>query len=446
MPPRSANAQRGDGLAGEQTGEQLGLQLGAAVARQRRADHVDGQERPRRRRCGPSPRPRSRRPATGWPDRLPPPCASGTNSVVQPELGGLAPPVALEPVGGVPQRAHGGERRLAVEETPGGLAEKLLVLGELEVHGSPFSVVRRAGYPTARQTPGVYPGAIARRDAGPRRDHHGVDRRGRHVSRARRALEPARAAVPRTRAGAGRRHRDLHGEQRAVHGDHLGRAARRLVLDHDQLASHRARGRVHRRRLRSARVRVEQAARARSSRQMSARRHATRREPAHGRRCRSTAGSRTRTRSPSTRPSRSPTSARVALCSTRRARRASRRASSGRWRSAPMGEGPNALTAFFEWCGFVEGSVYLSPAPLYHAAPIAWSMAIQRSRRHRRADGALRRGAGARAHRALRRDMRPVRPHDVRPHAQAPGGRARRRTTCRACDRSSTPRRRAPST
>jgi acyl-CoA synthetase (AMP-forming)/AMP-acid ligase II len=43
-----------------------------------------------------------------------------------------------------------------------------------------------------------------------------------------------------------------------------------------------------------------------------------------------------------------------------------------------MGEGPNPLTAFFEWCGFVEGSVYLSPAPLYHAAPISWSMEIQR--------------------------------------------------------------------
>jgi acyl-CoA synthetase (AMP-forming)/AMP-acid ligase II len=45
---------------------------------------------------------------------------------------------------------------------------------------------------------------------------------------------------------------------------------------------------------------------------------------------------------------------------------------------SPMGEGPNPLTAFFQWCGFVEGSVYLSPAPLYHAAPISWSMEIQR--------------------------------------------------------------------
>jgi long-chain acyl-CoA synthetase len=45
---------------------------------------------------------------------------------------------------------------------------------------------------------------------------------------------------------------------------------------------------------------------------------------------------------------------------------------------APMGESLDPLTTFFDWCGFVEGSVYLSPAPLYHAAPIAWSMGIQR--------------------------------------------------------------------
>jgi len=45
---------------------------------------------------------------------------------------------------------------------------------------------------------------------------------------------------------------------------------------------------------------------------------------------------------------------------------------------APMGEGPDPLTAFFSWCGFGEGSIYLSPAPLYHAAPISWSMEVHR--------------------------------------------------------------------
>ena len=28
--------------------------------------------------------------------------------------------------------------------------------------------------------------------------------------------------------------------------------------------------------------------------------------------------------------------------------------------------------------GFREGDVYLSPAPLYHAAPLVWSMTVQR--------------------------------------------------------------------
>jgi acyl-CoA synthetase (AMP-forming)/AMP-acid ligase II len=45
---------------------------------------------------------------------------------------------------------------------------------------------------------------------------------------------------------------------------------------------------------------------------------------------------------------------------------------------SPMGEGPNPLTYFFELCHFDAGCVYLSPAPLYHAAPISWSMHVQR--------------------------------------------------------------------
>src|SRR6516162_9092746 len=44
----------------------------------------------------------------------------------------------------------------------------------------------------------------------------------------------------------------------------------------------------------------------------------------------------------------------------------------------PMGEAPSALQAFFKWCGFTDGDVYLSPAPLYHAAPISWSMEMHR--------------------------------------------------------------------
>jgi acyl-CoA synthetase (AMP-forming)/AMP-acid ligase II len=44
----------------------------------------------------------------------------------------------------------------------------------------------------------------------------------------------------------------------------------------------------------------------------------------------------------------------------------------------PIGEAPSALQAFFAWCGFEAGDVYLSPAPLYHAAPISWSMEMHR--------------------------------------------------------------------
>jgi long-chain acyl-CoA synthetase len=45
---------------------------------------------------------------------------------------------------------------------------------------------------------------------------------------------------------------------------------------------------------------------------------------------------------------------------------------------SPMGEGPNPLTFFFQLCHFDPGCVYLSPAPLYHAAPISWSMEVHR--------------------------------------------------------------------
>ena len=113
---------------------------------------------------------------------------------------------------------------------------------------------------------------------------------------------------------------------------------------------------------------------------------------------------------------------------------------------APMGEGAGVLTAFFAWCGFVDGSVYLSPAPLYHAAPIvlvdgdpASAGTVVLMERFD-AEQALA------AHRALQHHVRPVRPHHVRAHAQAAEGHAASRTTCRACGRSSTPPRRAPST
>ncbi len=52
--------------------------------------------------------------------------------------------------------------------------------------------------------------------------------------------------------------------------------------------------------------------------------------------------------------------------------------------------------------GMDESTVYLSPAPLYHAAPLGWSMGVHQLGADRGADGAVRRRAGAGRHRAIR--------------------------------------------
>ena len=45
---------------------------------------------------------------------------------------------------------------------------------------------------------------------------------------------------------------------------------------------------------------------------------------------------------------------------------------------APMGHGPPAAVPLLKLLGMQDGDVYLSPAPLYHAAPLAWTMGSQR--------------------------------------------------------------------
>jgi acyl-CoA synthetase (AMP-forming)/AMP-acid ligase II len=53
----------------------------------------------------------------------------------------------------------------------------------------------------------------------------------------------------------------------------------------------------------------------------------------------------------------------------------------GIWRPltfARMGEGPPGATPFMKALGVGEGSVFISPAPLYHSAPLAWSMGSHR--------------------------------------------------------------------
>ena len=103
--------------------------------------------------------------------------------------------------------------------------------------------------------------------------------------------------------------------------------------------------------------------------------------------------------------------------------------------SAPTPPSPPCSGA--SWAS-ATGDVYLSPAPLYHSAPLVWSMTAQRMggtvvvMEHfdpERVPG---------AHRGARGDPRPVRPHHVRPHAQAARRRSAPRTTCPRCARSCT--------
>src|SRR6516162_7073199 len=44
----------------------------------------------------------------------------------------------------------------------------------------------------------------------------------------------------------------------------------------------------------------------------------------------------------------------------------------------PFGTSATLVPMLGRILGFGEGDVYLSPAPLYHSAPLVWSMTIQR--------------------------------------------------------------------
>ena len=90
-------------------------------------------------------------------------------------------------------------------------------------------------------------------------------------------------------------------------------------------------------------------------------------------------------------------------------------------------------------------SVYLSPAPIYHAAPLRFCMASQAlggtvvAMEHFDAEQYL---ALVERH---QRHAQPGRADDVRAHAEAARGGRARSTTCRRCSASSTPPRRARS-
>ena len=110
--------------------------------------------------------------------------------------------------------------------------------------------------------------------------------------------------------------------------------------------------------------------------------------------------------------------------------------------ATPLGDpsaAPVQIALGLATAGVGAGSVYLSPAPLYHSAPLVYSHVDAPSRGHRRGDGALRPRRLPGADRAPPGDPRPVRPDHVRPPAEAARRGARAATTSRACATSSTP-------
>ena len=91
-------------------------------------------------------------------------------------------------------------------------------------------------------------------------------------------------------------------------------------------------------------------------------------------------------------PSRIPTTPRASTSCTRRARPAGRRASSPSCRSRRSARRRPSPALLQGLCGFGGDTVYLSPAPLYHAAPLRFNMTVHRFGGTLRRDGALRRG------------------------------------------------------
>ncbi len=80
--------------------------------------------------------------------------------------------------------------------------------------------------------------------------------------------------------------------------------------------------------------------------------------------------------------------------------------------------------------GFSDETVYLSPAPLYHAAPTALQHDGYLPGRYHGNNGAVRAGTGAQAYRGAPGDPQPVGAHYVYPHAEAAPGSAR----CLRCE------------
>ena len=125
------------------------------------------------------------------------------------------------------------------------------------------------------------------------------------------------------------------------------------------------------------------------------------------------------------RPSRSRRSSKARGCSTRRARPAARRACATRSPVNAIGDLPAEMGMMTAVWGMDEHAVYLSPAPLYHSAPLFYCMSTMRLGGTVDRDGAVRSARGARVHREVPRHAQPVGADDVRADAEAARRRAR---------------------
>ena len=276
-----------------------------------------------------------------------------------------------------------------------------------------------------------------RRAPGPRRADHGGQRRDAHLRGARRAQQPARPPVRGRRPRLRRPRRLLPREPPALPRDPVGGAAVGPLLHRDQLAAHRRRGGLPPRRLRRRRCSSRRGPRPRWPRQLLDRMpNVTTRLMLDGAIDGYDAYEDAVAAFPATPIAEELEGAAMLYSSGTTGRPKGIRYALER---EPIGSAPFAVDMFKAVYGIDRDDVFLSPAPMYHSAPLQFAHDAHPHRRHRRGDGALRRRGGAGRHRALRRHPRPVGADDVRPHAQAARRGARRATTCRRSAAPSTP-------
>ena len=250
------------------------------------------------------------------------------------------------------------------------------------------------------------------------------------------------------RAAPGRSRRLLPGEPPPLPRDRVGRALRRPDLHRVLVPAHVGRAGLHRQRLRAPRRssprRTRPSRRPRSSAdtpEVRAAPHA-RRRPCAG--YDSLRGGRRRAAGrAAARPARA-----APTCSTRRAPRAGPKGvKAPRARRAARRPTARSASLCSRCCsGSPATTIYLSPAPLYHSAPLRFNMAIAAHRRH----------VGRSWSTSTRRQfLALIERYQVTAHAVVPTMFIRmlklpeevrdRSTTCRRCSPSCTPRRRARS-